>query len=149
MAVPSTHAATIIAAAEFIKEEKRSYQMKKMWFFLMLVMVLAAMPSAFATGTASLTGTTACPSSNQFVGYTTVTWTTTPDEPNNVAMWANYYNANLTIIGSGIVSESRNGSSYYPYLSYGFTYFFNLESGEDSNYDEDSGNGLASVSVQC
>jgi hypothetical protein len=148
MAVGSTHAATIIAAAELIKEEKRSYIMKKIWFLLMFVMVLAAMPSAFASGTVTATGTS-CPTNSTYVGYTTVNWTITAGEPNNVALWANYFNSNLTIIGQGIVSESRNGSSYYPYLSYGFQYDFTLESGEDASYDYNSGNGVAGTTVQC
>jgi hypothetical protein len=57
------------------KERKGADIMKKMWFIVMFVMVLMAMPSAFAQGTGSISATSiSCPTGSN--GTVDVEWST-------------------------------------------------------------------------
>lgn len=119
--------------------------MRKMWFLLMFAMVLMAVPSAFAQSNSLYVTGTSCPTNNTYLGHTTVNWSVTSSEPNNVALWvsAGYFGP------YSLLAAARSGSQYVDWLSYDTQYLFTLEVGEDSNDDFDSGTGLLGIEVDC
>jgi hypothetical protein len=106
-------------------------------------------PHAYASGNIYVSGTS-CPSNSSYDGYTTVNWSVTSGEPDDVAVSAAVtpgppYTAVL-------FAAARSGSQSADWLAYGDFYVFTLMSNVSDPYSEFfflGSNYLGEADVQC
>jgi len=129
--------------------------MRKISFLLMFATVLMVVPSAFAQSSTFYLQNTACPLNSTYVGSTTVVWSSS-GEPNNVGVFVSSFPPHSDIGDISLQAAATSGSSYSPWLEYGYGYRWYLVAGLDSSDDlptqiggSASGTVINGQEIQC